>query len=123
MLVEVFSDVAEGNDDLQDKLPTAVLQILVISFVSISIGLIVGLSSAYAYKHLNLRQNPEGEIALFIVVALLPYYVAEVLGFSGICTPNKIITGFLIIISFPPTTVISRELLTLSVRRRGGASE
>jgi len=81
---EVFSDVAEGNDELQDKLPTAVLQILVISFVSISIGLIVGLSSAYSYKHLNLRENPEGEIALFIVVALLPYYVAEVLGFSGI---------------------------------------
>ena len=76
--------MAEGNDELQDKMPTAVLQILVISLVSISIGLTVGLSSAYAYKHINLRQNPEGEIALFIVVALLPYYVAEVLGFSGI---------------------------------------
>eukprot|EP00736_Rhodelphis_marinus_P011305 Rmarinus@m.19205 len=51
---------------------------------SVLIGVFFGLVSAYIFKIAYLAHAPKFETILFILFALIPYYVSEVLSWSGI---------------------------------------
>lgn len=53
-------------------------------FGSIAIGIALGLLSALVFKHLNLRDKPAFETALFILWSYIPFVLCEAVGLSGI---------------------------------------
>jgi sodium/hydrogen exchanger 8 len=53
-------------------------------FGSIAIGIALGLLSALVFKHLNLREKPAFETALFILWSYIPFVLCEAVGLSGI---------------------------------------
>lgn len=53
-------------------------------FGSIAMGIALGMLSALVFKHLNLREKPALETALFILWSYTPFVLCEALGLSGI---------------------------------------
>jgi len=58
--------------------------ILWTGFASIMIGIVLGLGTAFAFKHTNLKKHPHLELSIYFVLAFLPYVICELLGLSGI---------------------------------------
>lgn len=81
---KVFSKIADGSKSASEGMAEAVGLIILSAICSTLIGIIFALCLAYIHKNLELCKHPEVEIGLFIVGAMIPYYVAEALDFSGI---------------------------------------
>lgn len=65
----------------------AALRFVYLSAASISIGIVIGLLSAFITKRLvTLKDHHVREIILLFVLAYLSYMISEILDFSGIMT-------------------------------------
>lgn len=55
-------------------------------FGSMLMGVLVGISAAFFFKVVDMRNAPLLELSLFVLILYLPFFFAEMLGLSGIVT-------------------------------------
>merc|ERR1719173_109216 len=80
-----FSNHADTDEDKAlDVVWAAGTDIIVTMVCSIFIGVALALMSTLVFKYLNPSRFPTIELVLFLLSALVPYYTADLLGFSGI---------------------------------------
>jgi len=73
------------NPNLEsDDIPAALVQFVVVSLLSIVVGVILGLLVSFIYKHTLIRQYANLEIALLFLFCYLCYATAEAISLSGI---------------------------------------
>lgn len=80
---EVFKSVTPGTE-ISKIIPLAIGLIMATSFVSILIGVTIGFIICFIYKHANLHEHHDIELICFIIGSLMPYYIADLCGYSGI---------------------------------------
>ena len=77
-----------NEDDSPREILVTVLEFLgslTYIFVGSTIfGILVGLFAAYLYSKVDMSHTPLHELGLFIIIVYLPYFLANLLGFSGI---------------------------------------
>jgi len=85
-LFNVFSKyyVPTGPDFTGGQIPAALLTFLFVSFSSVLVGVSLGLTASYLYKHTTLSDYPHLETSLLFCFCYLSYSTAEALGLSGI---------------------------------------
>lgn len=89
VLFKTTSKLVGKEDDLQQVLGVIFRFLLdfSIGFVgSMIMGLVAGLAIALFLKRVDMRHTPLLEISLFFLVMYLPFFVAELMGLSGIVT-------------------------------------
>lgn len=73
-----------GPDWSESAIPSALLSFLFVSFLSILVGVGLGLAASFLYKHTALSDYPNLETSLLFSFCYLCYATGEALGLSGI---------------------------------------
>jgi sodium/hydrogen exchanger 8 len=66
------------------ELPSALLAFFIVTFLSILVGVALGLSASWLFKHTELSAYPNLEMSLLFCFCYLCYATAEAVGLSGI---------------------------------------
>jgi sodium/hydrogen exchanger 8 len=74
----------EGPNWSESEIPAALLSFIVVSFLSIVVGVSLGLACSWLYKHLDLNLYPNLETSLLFCFCYLCYAAAEAMALSGI---------------------------------------
>jgi solute carrier family 9 (sodium/hydrogen exchanger), member 8 len=74
----------EGPHWSEAEIPSALWTFVTVSCGSILVGVVLGLSASYLYKHTRLHRYPSLETSLLFCFCYLCYSMGEVLGGSGI---------------------------------------
>ena len=74
----------EGPKWSESQIPLALLSFVVITGLSIMVGVGLGLAASWLYRHLDLRQYPHLETSLLLCFCYLCYATAESISLSGI---------------------------------------
>lgn len=74
----------EGPNWSESEIPAALLSFVVVSFLSIVVGVSLGLACSWLYKHLDLKFYPNLETSLLFCFCYLCYATAEAVALSGI---------------------------------------
>lgn len=74
----------EAPDLGKDQIPSALLAFLSMTFLSILVGVALGLVSSFIYKHSHLDEFPKLETALLFLFCYFCYAFAEAMQLSGI---------------------------------------
>ncbi len=74
----------EGPNWSESEIPSALLSFVVVSGVSIVLGVVLGLVASWMYKHLDLKLYPKLETSLLFCFCYLCYATAEAISLSGI---------------------------------------
>lgn len=74
----------EGPDWSESEIPSALLNFLVVSGLSILVGVALGLLPSWIYKHTDLHYFPKLETSLLFCFCYLCYATAEAMALSGI---------------------------------------
>jgi len=74
----------EGPDWSESEIPSALLSFLIVSILSIVVGVFLGLAASFLYKHTSLAEYPNLETSLLFSFCYLCYATGEALGLSGI---------------------------------------
>ena len=74
----------EGPDWNESEVPSALLNFLVVSGLSVLVGVALGLLASWIYKHTDLKHFPKLETSLLICFCYLCYATAEAVSLSGI---------------------------------------
>jgi len=85
-LFNVFSKYydPEGPDFTGSQIPAALLTFLLVSLFSVIVGISLGLTCSFLYKHTTLSDYPHLETSLLFSFCYLCYSTAETAGLSGI---------------------------------------
>ena len=74
----------DGPDFTGSQIPAALTMFLLVSGLSVLVGISLGLLASFLYKHTTLRDYPHLETSLLFMFCYLCYSTAEALGLSGI---------------------------------------
>jgi sodium/hydrogen exchanger 8 len=74
----------DGPDWSESDIPNALLSFIIVSSLSIILGVGLGLGASWLYKHTELSDYPSLETALLLCFCYLCYAIAEAVGLSGI---------------------------------------
>ena len=74
----------DGPDWSESEIPNALLSFIIVSSLSIVLGVGLGLAASWLYKHTELSDYPNLETALLLCFCYLCYSSAEAVGLSGI---------------------------------------
>eukprot|EP00934_Nitzschia_sp_Nitz4_P002396 Nitzschia sp. Nitz4//scaffold246_size28974//2563//4395//NITZ4_008080-RA/size28974-snap-gene-0.3-mRNA-1//-1//CDS//3329543906//2391//frame0 len=74
----------EGPKWSESEIPAALLSFVVVSFLSILVGVFLGLAASWLYRHTDLRAYPKLETSLLFCFCYLCYATAEAVALSGI---------------------------------------
>jgi sodium/hydrogen exchanger 8 len=74
----------DGPDWSESEIPNALLSFIIVSSLSIVLGVGLGLGASWLYKHTELSDYPSLETALLLCFCYLCYSGAEAVGLSGI---------------------------------------
>ena len=74
----------DGPDWSESEIPSALLNFVTSSILSILVGVAVGLSCSWIYKHTELSDYPNLETSLLFCFCYLCYAIAEAVSLSGI---------------------------------------
>jgi sodium/hydrogen exchanger 8 len=74
----------DGPDLSESEIPTALLSFVVVSVLSIGVGVALGLLASWLYRHTDLSRYPKLETSLLFCFCYLCYATAEAIGLSGI---------------------------------------
>lgn len=74
----------EGPNLSESEIPSALLSFVVISGLSIMVGVFLGLVASWMYKNLDLKRYPNLETSLLFCFCYLCYATAEAIALSGI---------------------------------------
>lgn len=83
-LVGKYMGGADSAGTTQDEILGAVADFLIVGFGSLSIGLAAGFLSLVYFYVLHGFLPPVVEVASFFLWALVPYYICDIIGWSGI---------------------------------------
>ena len=75
---------ASDNETALDLVATVAAKFCVVSVGSIAIGLLTGVACTFYFWMLRGRHVPVAEVGIFFIWALLPYYIADDLGYSSV---------------------------------------
>lgn len=74
----------EGPKWSESQIPSALASFVVISGLSVGVGVSLGLAASWLYKHTDLKRYPHLETSLLFCFCYLCYSTAEAVGLSGI---------------------------------------
>ncbi|CAB9529691.1 Sodium/hydrogen exchanger [Seminavis robusta] len=74
----------DGPDFSESEIPSALLNFCSVSVLSIAVGVTLGLTASYMYKHTSLSDYPNLETSLLFCFCYLCYATAEAVELSGI---------------------------------------
>ena len=74
----------DGPNWSESEVPTAMMSFVVVSGISIMVGVGLGLMASWLYKHTDLRDYPNLECSLLFCFCYLCYATAEAVEMSGI---------------------------------------
>jgi sodium/hydrogen exchanger 8 len=74
----------EGPDWSEAEIPAALLSFFTVSLLSILVGVLLGLTVSFMYKHTELSDYPNLETSLLFCFCYLCYSIAESIALSGI---------------------------------------
>lgn len=74
----------EGPDWSEAEIPKALMTFVVVSAISIMVGVGLGLMASWVYKHTDLKEYPKLETSLLFCFCYLCYATAEAIEMSGI---------------------------------------
>lgn len=74
----------EGPEWRQSEVPNAMLNFVIVSFLSIFVGVALGLLASWLYKNTELKKYPKLETSLLFCFCYLCYATAEAIELSGI---------------------------------------
>eukprot|EP01083_Nonionella_stella_P270790 917166_1 len=80
---QVFVSIANHTESDTD-IPMAMGKIIWVSILSIALGLAVGFLSAFLFRVSSFGKVLNLEVGLFLILAFIPYQLAETIGLSGI---------------------------------------
>jgi len=75
---------ANENETIADFVATVATKFVIVSLGSIAIGLVTGVACTFYFWILRGRHVPVAEVGIFFIWALLPYYIADDVGFSSV---------------------------------------
>ena len=74
----------EGPDWDEAEIPAALLSFVTVTILSIAVGVFLGLTASFMYKHTQLSEYPKFETSLLFCFCYLCYSIAESMELSGI---------------------------------------
>jgi solute carrier family 9 (sodium/hydrogen exchanger), member 8 len=74
----------DGPDWSESEIPTALMNFVTVSFLSILVGIGLGLMASWLYKHTDLHAYPNLECSLLLCFCYMCYATAESVSLSGI---------------------------------------
>ena len=85
-LFKVFAKYYDptGPDWSEAEIPNALISFLTVSFLSVLLGVVLGLVASFLFKHTDLSDYPKLETSLLFSFCYLCYATGESLGLSGI---------------------------------------
>ena len=114
VLFQTLVEHLEKNvDDYDNIVAESIKKFFLVSFGSVAVGLICSALSAIYFRALMHKQKPVLEVVMFFCFALIPYYVADITGGSGIIAVMT--AGF-----FMDAVVIGNRTSTVSTTREEG---
>lgn len=109
----------DGPDLSQSDIPSALLSFVIMTTLSILVGVGMGLASSFIYKHTSLSDFPKLETSLLFCFCYLVYAVAEAVELSGIMALffNGIVLNHYNSYNLSPTAHVASEQIfaTLAV--------
>ena len=75
---------ASDDETALDLVATVAAKFCIVSVGSIAIGLLTGVACTFYFWMLRGRHVPVAEVGIFFIWALVPYYIADDLGFSSV---------------------------------------
>jgi solute carrier family 9 (sodium/hydrogen exchanger), member 8 len=85
VLFKTFMAFYESGEAFSSNtIPTILKNFAMLSFGSVIVGIAIGLTCSFLFKHASLKQYPEYEVALLFLFAYGSYAFSEALGMSGI---------------------------------------
>ena len=74
----------DGPNLSEAEIPAALAAFIVVSLLSILVGVVLGLAASFMYKHTNMAEYPNLETSLLFSFCYLCYSTAEAMELSGI---------------------------------------